>query len=338
MNAPVSQATGADDRGPTYYGRASIKPAPWDPLVPIYVFLAGTAGGAAVVGAAARAGLGRDGTAIARNAHFLGLAGSLLGAPLLVADLKTPRRWYNMLRIFRPTSPMSIGSFVLTGFGGITALGSLAALASRRQGGGLAADLMLAPAAVTGTLMATYTASLLSATSVPLWASEPELLAMRYGTSAVASGAAVLSLAAHAQGRARDAASLDRIALVAAGAAFATTLVAERRHRERRLDGPYRGTVPGTLERAAVVLGALPLVLHGANLVRGRRSPVLSVAGSLAMLASSLLGRIAVMEAGPHSTSRPRDYLGFTQPHNLPPGERHPPLPRPLRDRPVRRR
>lgn len=334
MTVPSANEAVRAFRGPTYYGRASIKPPPWDALVPIYVFVGGTAAGAAIVGAAARAGLGADGAAIARNGHFLGLAGALIGAPLLIEDLKTPSRWYNMLRIFRPTSPMSIGSYVLTGFGAFTAAGALGEVASGGRPGTAGrriADVMRVPAAVSGALMATYTASLLSATSVPLWASEPELLASRYGASSVAAGAAALSLLEHAEGRSGPAAVLDRVGLVAAAAALAATLLSDHRNREKGLDGPYRGTVPGAMHRASLALGALPLVLHGANLALGRPSRALSVAGSAAMLASSLLTRLSIMRAGPHATSRPRDYLGFTQPENLPRGEARPALPRRLR-------
>ena len=61
-------------------------------------------------------------------------AGSVVGAALLIIDLHTPTRFYNMLRIFRPTSPMSIGSYVLTSFGALSAL--LAAAQLRHDLGG----------------------------------------------------------------------------------------------------------------------------------------------------------------------------------------------------------
>src|SRR3546814_10058762 len=44
---------------------------------------------------------------VRRTARAMATAGSAAGAVLLIIDLRTPRRWYNMLRIFRPTSPMS---------------------------------------------------------------------------------------------------------------------------------------------------------------------------------------------------------------------------------------
>lgn len=326
--------------GPTYYGRATVKPPPWDPLVPVYVFLGGTAGGAAVIGAAARVALGEEGRGLAKAANLIGTGAAILGAPLLIEDLKTPSRWYNMLRIFRATSPMSIGSYVLTGFGAFTSAGALADLAGDgRPGIGetsfgetswsrLAADALRAPAAVTGALLATYTAGLLSATSVPLWASEPRLLAARYGASAMASGAAALSLAEQAMGRPDTARRLDAVSALAGAAALGITLASDEQLHRRRLDGPYRGTRAGTMHRAALALGALAPVLHGASLLGRRPSPALSIAGSLAMLASSYLTRASVMRAAVPATERPQDYLGFTQPEILPDGEPRPRLPR----------
>ena len=125
-------------------------------------------------------------------------AGSVVGAALLIIDLHTPTRFYNMLRIFRPTSPMSIGSYVLTSFGALSAL--LAAAQLRRDLGGepsgfdTLARAAQIPAAVTGAAMSTYTGALLAATSTPLWAALPKLLPAAFGASAMASAAAALSL------------------------------------------------------------------------------------------------------------------------------------------------
>jgi protein NrfD len=318
--------------GPTYYDMPVIKHAPWKWHVPTYVFLGGTGAGAAIVGAAARLAMADDGEAIARHGHYIGAAGALLGAPLLIADLKTPQRWYNMLRIFRPTSPMSIGSYVLTGFGAITSLGALGEWASGGAPDSKArvlADAMRVPAAVSGALMATYTAALVSATSVPVWAGAPQVLAARYGASSIASGAAALSLAAHLSGDAEQAQALDRITVLGAAAALALTLLSDAQLGQEELDAPLHAGRPGRMHQASLVLYALPLAAGAANLALSKPSRSLSVLGALATLGASFLTRSSVMEAGPPSAKRPRDYHAFTRPQRLPPGEPRPRLPTP---------
>ncbi|WP_434620766.1 hypothetical protein [Azospirillum sp. B2RO_4] len=58
----------------------------------------------------------------ARNARHVAMIGATLGPMLLIGDLHTPSGWYNMLRIFRRTSPMSIGSYILFSFGAFSAV------------------------------------------------------------------------------------------------------------------------------------------------------------------------------------------------------------------------
>ncbi|MFD9466984.1 NrfD/PsrC family molybdoenzyme membrane anchor subunit [Streptomyces sp. NPDC060027] len=45
------------------------------------------------------------------------LAAVSLPATVLVHDLGRPGRFVNMLRVFKPTSPMSMGSWLLTPYG-----------------------------------------------------------------------------------------------------------------------------------------------------------------------------------------------------------------------------
>ena len=55
----------------------------------------------------------------ARVARKVALAALLPSPPLLIKDLGRPERFYNMLRIFKPRSPMSMGSWCLTVFGSL---------------------------------------------------------------------------------------------------------------------------------------------------------------------------------------------------------------------------
>ena len=119
-------------RGATYYAQPVIKASPWTWLVPAYVFLAGLAGAAQILAALAHFGGGWRRRSIVRNGRLVGFAGSLVGPLLLIFDLKTPDRFHNMLRIFRSTSPLSLGSYVLTLFGVLSAATAAAETASSR--------------------------------------------------------------------------------------------------------------------------------------------------------------------------------------------------------------
>ena len=157
-------------RGETYYGVPSVRRSHWGWKVGTYIGLGGMAGSAQIVALLAR-GRDRHG-ALRRQAHWLGSVASAVGAVLLVVDLKTPHRFANMLRIVRPTSPMSLGTWILSGFGLASAVGTVAELFGARR----LARAAQVPAAIGGAGMSVYTAALLSATSTPLWAAEPRVM------------------------------------------------------------------------------------------------------------------------------------------------------------------
>jgi hypothetical protein len=177
---------------PTYYGRPAIKASPYGWLVATYIFIGALAAGLQIVVTAAEL-LGISGSAdVSLIGRAIALGGAILGGILLVAELHTKQRFYNMLRIFRPTSPMSIGTYVLIGFGFWSLIAFLGQLFGVAPLGSVCGCL----AAATGWWMTSYTAALLSATATPLWAAVPKLLAIRFASSAIATGAAAASLVA----------------------------------------------------------------------------------------------------------------------------------------------
>jgi protein NrfD len=296
-------------RGPTYYGRPALKASPWTWEVAAYIFLAGLGGSAQIIATGADLLGGPGARSIVRNGRHVALAAALLGAPLLISDLKTPRRWYNMLRIFRPTSPMSIGSYVLTTFGAASAITALGQLLDERRGhrvSGRVAKAAQIPAALAGAGMSTYTGALLSATSTPMWAAEPGLLAARFACSAMATGAAALSLTEQIDEPANSRV-LDRVALTATAAELAVSVVSERRQRAKGVGRPLRQGGWGVAHTfGALALGAgVPLACYGLNLMRKRRSRNLSIAASLAVLAGGMIMRQAVLHAGQQAARRP---------------------------------
>lgn len=308
--------------GESYYGLAPLKPAPWAWKVSTYLFVSGLAGAAQVIAAAADRAGGTQARPIVRDARIMAAAGGLVGAVLLVADLRTPQRWYNMLRIFRPTSPMSIGTYLLSSFGAATAFTTLAELFDGESRLGrlarAAGDRAQIPAALAGAGMTTYTAALLASTSTPAWAAAPRPLGVQFASSAVASGAAALSLAGRCRGDERNADSLDRLAMIASGLHVAATLAAES---ERRALGV--GPEPSTSDRGRrlldiAVAGAVPLACLATNRLSGGRLRQLSVVASLAILAGNYLARSSTLATGNRSAESPHDYFRLAQPQNLP--------------------
>ena len=308
--------------GESYYGQPPLKTPQWDWKVSGYIAIVGVAGAAQTL--AFLGGL-RDPKAFRharRMARGLALSGSAVGSALLIADLKTPKRFYNMLRIVRPTSPMSIGTYVLGVFGlasAVEALGTIPA-ARRRRWLRRLSDGGQAIAALSGAGAATYTAGLLSATSTPYWAAAPRALGVQFATSSVAGGAAALALGERAGGRARTAERLETVAAVATLAHLGASRWAERQEATTGV-APAMAAHPTRREfRAADLLlaSATPLAGYALNRATGGRSPAAAVAGSLAVLAGSWLVRDAVLRTGKASAKHSEAAFRFAQPRNLP--------------------
>ncbi|SEP72771.1 Formate-dependent nitrite reductase, membrane component NrfD [Faunimonas pinastri] len=328
------QPGGAKDT-PTYYGHPALKAAPWGWLVWSYIFVAGTAGAAQVIGTAAQLSGREDLKPVRDNGRIIGMLGALAGAPLLIADLHTPKRFYNMLRIFRSTSPMSIGTFTLLSFSGFTGLTVLPQALRRlfpfwrgKKAVETVADVAQFPAAVAGLGMTSYTAALLSATSSPLWAAAPKELGGRFAASSVASGAAALALVEELNDRPANARLLGKLALVATAANLVFSRLSRLKYRERKVEAAIDADpATATAYRAATVIGVgVPLFCLGVSLLSGRHSRRLSLTASLATLAGGLLMRKAVMQAGENSANNSAISLTFAREDGgrgeLPPGAR----------------
>ena len=163
-----TQSGAASATAPSYYGLPLLKAPVWIWSVPLYFYVGGTAGAASLLGATAELVGGPSLQPLGRRCRWVGAAGDVLSAGLLIHDLGRPERFLNMLRVFRPTSPMSLGTWILSGSG---ALNSLAALLAGQEKGWLGR--VGSAAAVGGGLLgmplAGYTAVLITNTAVPLW-------------------------------------------------------------------------------------------------------------------------------------------------------------------------
>ena len=105
----------ADPR--TYYDRPVLKKPVWKWYIPAYFFTGGMAGASSTLAFAARL---RGNDRLARRAGLISLAGIAVSPALLIADLGRPDRFYNMLRVAKPTSPMSMGTWLIAIFGPLT--------------------------------------------------------------------------------------------------------------------------------------------------------------------------------------------------------------------------
>src|SRR4029079_15217792 len=146
-------------------------------------------------GVAARRGGGSENLVRAPLRRAAG--GAVLSTPLLILDLGRPERFLNMLRVFKPQSPMSVGAWPLAVFGGAWT----AALIS---------DAAAVVSAATGLVLATYTGVLLGATAIPAWKRHAGTLPIHFGASGLASAASLLELLGH------DDKALGRLASAAA--------------------------------------------------------------------------------------------------------------------------
>jgi hypothetical protein len=269
----------------SYYGEPVIAEPVWTPEIPAYFFVGGVAGASAPLTLAA--GL-RGNDVLARRAAAIALAGSVISPALLIKDLGRPERFMNMLRMFKLSSPMSVGSWVLSGFGATAAASAGRELLGVFPSAGRAAQVA---GAGLGPLLATYTATLIANTAVPVWHEARGELPFVFGSGAVATAGALATLvtpAAHAAPARR---------MLVGGAVAELAAVQKMEHGLGELGEPYHRGRLGWLARAAKALTAIGALAALARRPRG---------GALAVLAGGALERWVVFRAGFASARDPR--------------------------------
>jgi formate-dependent nitrite reductase membrane component NrfD len=310
----VSKRPLSKDSGVTHYGMQAVKPTPFGWHVGVYLTLSALSGASQIIAAIAERFGRRRMRTVVRNGRYLAFAGGAIGPLLLMQDLKTPRRWYNMLRIFRRTSPMSIGSYVLSAFGAASGATAMGQWLRDRGGSGRLARIAEVPAAAAGVGMLTYTGALLTSTSTPLWASEAPHLSARFAASGIAAGASALSLFESLAGRSANARVLDRLAVGATATYAVLSRTAHTQVENAGVAEPLHEGVHGALHAIGGALSVpVPLACHALALLCGRRSRALSIAAAVSLLAGTAIKRYAYLEAGKASAKRAGDYLHFTR-------------------------
>jgi formate-dependent nitrite reductase membrane component NrfD len=280
----------------SYYGRPIINAPVWEARdIAGYLFLGGLAGASSVLGAGAHA-TGRP--ALARSAK-LGAVGAIgLSFVALIHDLGRPGRFVNMLRVFKPSSPMNLGTWLLSAYAPAAGVAAASAITGRAPRAGAVAT---TAAATLGSGVATYTAVLVADTAVPAWHDGHRELPYVFAASAAgaAAGLGLLTAPIAENGPAR------RLAAVGTAAELVAVELLKRRLADVR--ETYEQDHAGRLMRAAQLLSAAGAA--GALIGAGRDRRAGAVCGT-ALLAASACTRFGVFAAGMRSAEDPRYTVG----------------------------
>ena len=279
----------------SYHGQPILKAPVWSNEIPAYFYFGGVAGASA--GLAYLSELRGD-TVLSRRSWGVSMAALSVAPPLLISDLGKPTRFLNMLRMFKVTSPMSVGSWVLSGSGTFTALAALNAWTGRLPRLGRIAG---PAAALFGLPLSTYTAALIANTAVPVWHEARRLLPWVFGSGAPLGAGAAAVLGTPPE----HAAPARRLALGAA--ALEGPLMELMAHRLGEQGEPYKHGAPAlwaNVSRVSMVSGAGLLLRSGA-----RSRPAAVAAGAL-LSVGAVATRWSVFKAGFQSASDPKYVVG----------------------------
>ena len=269
-----------------------MKPPVWTWEIPLYFWFGGIAAGSSFVALACDlAGDHRS----ARIARRVALGALMPSPPLLIMDLGRPERFYNMLRIFKPRSPMSMGAWALSAFGGLAAAAVGADLIGRDR----EARALGGANAIVGGYLGSYTGVLLASTAVPVWARSRLFLGPIFVATATATGAAATRFALVLSGVRTGHPTREALGRVETGA-MATELVLSEINERRlgRLAEPLHHGRAGRLFRTAKWLVRAGM---GLRLVRRQTGPLSHHVASACYLAAGLCFRYAWVAAGPPS-------------------------------------
>lgn len=286
----------------SYYGRPIVKESPWEADIPAYLFAGGLAAGSSLVAA----GADLTGRPVLRRAGRLtSLVAVAFSGAALVHDLGRPARFHHMLRVAKPTSPMSVGTWILSVYGPLAGAAAVAEAATMVPPRWLRGPLRLLPllarptgiaAALSAPALASYTAVLLADTATPAWHEGFRELPFVFVGSAAAASAGMGLIAAPTS-------ETGPVRRLAVGAAV-LELLAERRREESMgmVAEPLHTGTAGRLTRAATVLTSL----GAAGALLGGRHRAVAAAAGVCLVVGSVCLRFGVFEAGQASARDPR--------------------------------
>jgi hypothetical protein len=282
-----------------YYGIHLLKEPQWSWEIPVYFFAGGAAGAAAVIAefaqwTGAEAGLVDD-------ARTIAAIGSLLAPALLVSDLGVPSRFLNMLRVFKVQSPMSVGVYIVSGFGPASTAAKLANWLHARHPGRMlrviegTAGLF---SALFGLGMATYTGVLIGVSAIPVWNENIDSLPIHFALSGLGAGVSAIELMGHENSR-----SLNMLGIAASLGESMEGVKLELANKPA--NEPLKKGVSGIITRLGGVLtGPLPLALRILAAFTGdSRSRQLRRVAAASTLAGSFCTRLGWVRAG-HASAK----------------------------------
>jgi formate-dependent nitrite reductase membrane component NrfD len=275
----------------SYYGRPILKEPVWTWEIPTYFFTGGLAGASAVLSSAA----GVSGNEkLARRALYIGALADIVSPLLLISDLGRPERFHHMFRVFKVTSPMNLGSWVLLLSGGASTTAAALQLLGKLKPVRIAASIV---SALAGPPLATYTGVLVADTAIPVWHEGRHELPWIFGASAAASAGAAASIFTPP----RDAGPARRLAL--AGVLAEGALMQAMELRLGSVGDVYHQGEAGKLSWAAKGLAVAGAALLAKS---GRKSRAAAVAGGALVCAGELCLRWSVFKAGFQSARDPK--------------------------------
>ncbi len=287
-----------DRDDPTYYDRPLLNESVWSWAIPVYYYVGGLAGGALVLGAAVQCKRSSELQRLIKRCHWIGFIGCCISGALLVYDLGKPMRFLNMLRVFRPTSPMNMGAWILTGTSGAAMTTLL--LQGRETPLSLIGDAAGYVSGVMGMALATYTGVLVSNTAVPIWQAGRRMWPVLFAASAMTSVGSFFDLLEQHQNESRITKALGKMGEVAEVTAAIFT---EKQASEVPIVGrPLKRGVSGLMWRSAAVLTASSILVS----MLGDETRVKRLASGVLGTVGSLLMRFAVEYAGKASAREPR--------------------------------
>ena len=292
----------------SYYGRAIVKESPWEADIPAYLFTGGLAAGSSIIAVGADL-TGRP--VLRRVGRLTSLAGLSTSGAFLVHDLGRPERFLHMLRVMKPTSPMSVGTWILTSYAPFAGLAAVSEIASmvppRHRRGPLRLLGLIDPfrplarpagigAAAIAPLLASYTAVLLADTATPSWHEGFREMPFVFVGSALAASAGMGLVAA-------PLAETSPVRRLAVGAVVLELTAEQLMERTMGITAePLHDGLGGRWMKAAKALtlaGGLGALLSG-------RSRAVAAGAGVALMAGSICTRFGIFEAGQASARDPK--------------------------------
>jgi formate-dependent nitrite reductase membrane component NrfD len=185
---------------PSYYDVSILKEPVWKWQIATYFYLGGLSAGAYILGRVADRIGGTSQQRTTRVASYVAMAALIPCPALLIDDLGDPKRFHHMLRVWKPSSPMNLGTWTILAYSGMAFFQVLRQYAADYNGPlkrwthhALVAGFHDSAGIPLSLIMAGYTGVLLSCTSNPLWC-QNTWLGPLFTASAISTGAAAISL------------------------------------------------------------------------------------------------------------------------------------------------